>query len=1320
MLTRHFNRPWVRLAGAWFLALALTAIGFATAEYRRLGRTDADGVSRVSARVVRQFGRSQERLADAAHQVASQGPLIARAPVDPESARSLFVFLKALPDTSGTLALTVYSPAGAPLAWSGVPSDLPSTRVMGARSMFVAPGALGPRLFAVEPVLGPAGEGSGTPTRLGSVVAEIPLPAAGDAPGPAASVTWRTGGVDVRLRARYQGAGAIPAEGAFTLNAPDGSTLLEGQIAQEDVRSARDAGRGRALAVLLLITAAAVALLAAPLLSLRRRTARPIVFAASTAAMVATVVLARLIAWFVLPRLAVETAGFGPHGVLFRSPVDFLLTAAASLVLVAMGASTAMSILAGLRQHRIAPDGSRPAAVAFVAVNLAAGAAAATIGAGMVGIMRSFAAWSPTALLSFSLVLTEPARIILQLGLVVSAAAALWLATTVFLAALIPFRIAAGLRWRLIAGIAWAVPLVAWAVGAYGRPGASTPWYWSAAAAAPLSCGAAVALAWPVLTRQFRHASQAARLLLLFAALAIPAVAWYPSLFVVSDNSRRQSVETRFAPLALRQRDDLQAKVRHAMADIDAIPGLADLVQAQPDVTPIPIPTETAFHIWSRTDLSTERLTSALEVYGEHRLLASRFALKLPDYTSAQQYFEGSGCDWEMYEEVSPFFSEERRLLYAGRGICVPTPTGQKVVGAIAIYAMLDYGDLPFIAAQSPYSAAVRAQGPDAASSDTAQRHDLDFAVYGWSRTPVYASGTPWILDDRAFRRVYASRAPFWATLAAADQEYAVHLSNDRGGVYALGYRLLTPVEHLVHVAELTVLAGLTFVCLLTLWWFTTFVGSARGLSGRDLLREIRASFYRKLFLAFVAAATVPVIALAFVAQAYLSARLLAGVEESAARTASVARRVVEDYAQIQERGERRVDTIDDDILVWIARAIDQDVNVFDGPSLTATSERSLYASGELPTRTSADIYRAIVLDRRAAYVGRDRVRGVSYLSASAPVKLGGREAILTVPLTLRQQATAQEIDDLNRRIVLAVLVFILVGSALGLWMAERIADPVNRLQRATARIARGDLTVRVALTSTDELRRLVDSFNTMATELQRQQGELAHVYRLEAWADMARQVAHDIKNPLTPIQLSAEHLRRVHTDRGAPLSPVLEGCVESILTQVRLLRQLASEFSSFASSPTARPVEAAVDELLAEVADAYRPGLAGRVSLDVKAAPDLPHVWIDRTLIGRALTNILDNAIHAMPNGGAITITAATSGPGVAVDVTDTGVGMDAASVARLFEPYFSTKATGTGLGLTIARRNVELNGGTIAVRSVPQQGTTVTLTLPAMPPAA
>ena len=408
-----------------------------------------------------------------------------------------------------------------------------------------------------------------------------------------------------------------------------------------------------------------------------------------------------------------------------------------------------------------------------------------------------------------------------------------------------------------------------------------------------------------------------------------------------------------------------------------------------------------------------------------------------------------------------------------------------------------------------------------------------------------------------------------------------------------------------------------------------------------------------------------------------------------------------------------------------VDQAIDEAVNLFDPRRLQATSERDLFASGLLMPRTPGDVYYNVMLKRLPTYIGVEQVGDSSqpYLVAAAPVRTAGREGIVTVPLALRAQEIDQQIDELDRQVLFASVLFVLLGAGLGHWMAERIADPVNRLTRATRRIARGDLDARIAATSSDELRRLVEDFNHMAADLKRQRSELERTQRLEAWADMARQVAHDIKNPLTPIQLSAEHAQRVNRDQGAPLSPVLDECMGAILTQVRLLRQIAAEFSSFASSPTPRPETTDVAALIEEVVQAYRPGLVGRIELSVQAEDQVPEGFIDRTLFGRALTNVIENALYAMPSGGRLSIRTAPSPAGggkaraIAVTVTDSGVGMDQGARGRLFEPYFSTKATGTGLGLTIAKRNITLNGGTIDVESRKGEGTRVTMVLPAAP---
>ncbi len=170
-----------------------------------------------------------------------------------------------------------------------------------------------------------------------------------------------------------------------------------------------------------------------------------------------------------------------------------------------------------------------------------------------------------------------------------------------------------------------------------------------------------------------------------------------------------------------------------------------------------------------------------------------------------------------------------------------------------------------------------------------------------------------------------------------------------------------------------------------------------------------------------------------------------------------------------------------------------------------------------------------------------------------------------------------------------------------------------------------------------------------------------------------------------------------------------------SILSQVKLLRQISAEFSSFASRPTPHPAPTSLAELIPSVVEPYITGLAGRITVDVDVPASLPTVVVDRVLLSRALTNMIENALHAMPGSGTLGIRAVSARAStIRLSVTDTGTGMDSEALRRIFEPYFSTKATGTGLGLTIAKRNVELNGGRIHVESALGKGTTVVIELP------
>jgi nitrogen fixation/metabolism regulation signal transduction histidine kinase len=398
------------------------------------------------------------------------------------------------------------------------------------------------------------------------------------------------------------------------------------------------------------------------------------------------------------------------------------------------------------------------------------------------------------------------------------------------------------------------------------------------------------------------------------------------------------------------------------------------------------------------------------------------------------------------------------------------------------------------------------------------------------------------------------------------------------------------------------------------------------------------------------------------------------------------------------------------------------DLNPPAAPPLPATSQRDLHDSALLPERTPAQFYRAIALDRLPSFVAEDRVGGFSYLVAAAPVPALGRQAVLSVPLALRQQEIEREITDLNRGVLLGAVMVILLAALFGASVAQRVSDPVERLTRATQQIASGRLDVRIVAGTADELQRLVNDFNSMAATLREQRAELGRTHELKAWADMSRQVAHDIKNPLTPIQLAAEHLQRVHEDQARPMGAVFDQCLSTVLKQVKLLRQIANEFSTFAAVPVPRFARVDLASLLHDVVEPYRAGLPAHTRLTVTVADGTPDVRADRTLVARALTNLVENAVQALPSGGLIVLGAVAGDPGhVHITCTDTGAGMSAESAAHAFDPHFSTKTGGSGLGLANARRNVELCGGTVLLASEPGRGTRITLALPvAGPPGA
>lgn len=292
----------------------------------------------------------------------------------------------------------------------------------------------------------------------------------------------------------------------------------------------------------------------------------------------------------------------------------------------------------------------------------------------------------------------------------------------------------------------------------------------------------------------------------------------------------------------------------------------------------------------------------------------------------------------------------------------------------------------------------------------------------------------------------------------------------------------------------------------------------------------------------------------------------------------------------------------------------------------------------------------------------------------------------------------------------------------LGFAVSRRITRDLDALVEGAGAIARGDLDHKVAVRGRDEVGEVAAAFNAMTDELRESKERLVRAEREAAWREIARAIAHEIKNPLTPIQMSVETTRKAWAAKHPSFHEIFEESTRTILEEVQRLKRIVSEFSQFARMP--RPALQAVDldDVVAGALALYK----GSVKVISELAGGLPPVSADRDQLTQVVLNLLENARDAVASRGSdqsvgrITVRTSARDGVVTLEVEDNGPGFDPAIRDKLFTPYFTTKATGTGLGLAIVRRIVTEHGGRIGAHSEPGKGARFVVELPAGPAAS
>jgi len=403
------------------------------------------------------------------------------------------------------------------------------------------------------------------------------------------------------------------------------------------------------------------------------------------------------------------------------------------------------------------------------------------------------------------------------------------------------------------------------------------------------------------------------------------------------------------------------------------------------------------------------------------------------------------------------------------------------------------------------------------------------------------------------------------------------------------------------------------------------------------------------------------------------------------------------------------------------------DLHVYQGYELVSTSRPQLVRQRFIDERLPADVYRALYAEGRRYAFTEGRIGTFTYtIGYKAIADERGRTIGAVAVPTLPEQASIEA----GQARMIAYLFGILLVLMLGIFvtttlLANQLTRPFKRLRAGLKAVGEGQIYEPIPVETQDEMGQLAETFNEMQLQLKESRRQLAQQERELAWREMAQQVAHEIKNPLTPMKLSVQHLRRAHrpADDNAPpedrkFSRVLDRITTTLIEQIDALSRIAGEFSSFARLPRRNPERLDLNEVVREAAALFDDEASAERSfeLTLDLAEEPLFIEADHEELRRAYINLFTNALQAMPNGreGRITVRTRTSGVHAISDVQDNGAGIPEKARARIFQPNFSTKTSGMGLGLAIVKKTIEAGGGAIWFETEEGKGTTFHIRTP------
>jgi two-component system nitrogen regulation sensor histidine kinase NtrY len=318
--------------------------------------------------------------------------------------------------------------------------------------------------------------------------------------------------------------------------------------------------------------------------------------------------------------------------------------------------------------------------------------------------------------------------------------------------------------------------------------------------------------------------------------------------------------------------------------------------------------------------------------------------------------------------------------------------------------------------------------------------------------------------------------------------------------------------------------------------------------------------------------------------------------------------------------------------------------------------------------------------------------------------------------------SSARELVLLKRQILkiaaVVALAALLIGLLVSWWVSRRITRPVEELANGARDVASGRWDTKIDVKGSDEIAQLAGAFNEMTGTLAAQKEKLVQTERVAAWRELARRLAHELHNPLFPLQITVENLQRARQLGPQQFQEVFSEATATLKAELSNLNTIVGRFSDFSKMPTPEFSKVNVNETLREAVRLFEPQFTavGKPSITPEyfLSDSLPEIEADPDLLHKAFQNLVLNAMDAMPAGGTLSVRSSDAGESVRIEVSDTGKGLTPEECSRLFTPYYTTKQQGTGLGLAIVQSVVSDHQGTISVSSEEGHGATFHIELP------